>query len=215
MTFDLLFPHLITADYRTHPVLPSFPSHPCHPPDAFLSYFTESRSLEVRCGLKQKGETTKTYAHMLNGTLCATERALCCVVENYQTPDGLVIPEVLRPYMQGREFLPWLKSVNPRFPAPAVRLCIRFEVADPPLSLISFQASAQELHNRPRSEGRCRRRREEVDRLASAPARFVSVLSWVDESFFLAPFSKMSGNRRERDRSSAKAKIQGSRDPSS
>ena len=24
---------------------------------------------------------------MLNGTLCATERALCCLVENYQTPD--------------------------------------------------------------------------------------------------------------------------------
>lgn len=24
---------------------------------------------------------------MLNGTLCATERALCCVVENYQTEE--------------------------------------------------------------------------------------------------------------------------------
>jgi hypothetical protein len=24
---------------------------------------------------------------MLNGTLCATERALCCLVENYQTPE--------------------------------------------------------------------------------------------------------------------------------
>lgn len=24
---------------------------------------------------------------MLNGTMCATERALCCLVENYQTPD--------------------------------------------------------------------------------------------------------------------------------
>lgn len=24
---------------------------------------------------------------MLNGTLCATERALCCIVENYQTPE--------------------------------------------------------------------------------------------------------------------------------
>lgn len=27
------------------------------------------------------------FVHMLNGTLCATERALCCLVENYQTPD--------------------------------------------------------------------------------------------------------------------------------
>jgi seryl-tRNA synthetase len=46
-----------------------------------LSQRAESRSLEVRCGLKKKGETTKNYVHMLNGTLCATERALC------QSPD--------------------------------------------------------------------------------------------------------------------------------
>ena len=48
---------------------------------------TESRSLEVRCGVKKQGDSTKRYVHMLNGTLCATERALCCIVENYQTPE--------------------------------------------------------------------------------------------------------------------------------
>jgi seryl-tRNA synthetase len=47
----------------------------------------ESRKLEVRCGLKKASDTKKVYVHMLNGTLCATERALCCVVENYQTPE--------------------------------------------------------------------------------------------------------------------------------
>ena len=47
----------------------------------------ESRSLEVRCGMKTKGQDRKRYVHMLNGTLCATERALCCLVENYQTPE--------------------------------------------------------------------------------------------------------------------------------
>ncbi|TFK75690.1 seryl-tRNA synthetase [Pluteus cervinus] len=71
----------------------------------------QSRRLEVRCGLKAKDQTRKLYVHMLNGTLCATERALCCLVENYQTSEGLVIPEVLRPYMQGREFLPWVKEL--------------------------------------------------------------------------------------------------------
>ncbi|KAM5545912.1 hypothetical protein V8D89_000038 [Ganoderma adspersum] len=71
----------------------------------------QSRRLEVRCGLKTKDQTRKVYVHMLNGTLCATERALCCLVENYQTSDGLVIPEVLRPYMQGRDFLPWVKEL--------------------------------------------------------------------------------------------------------
>ncbi|KAH9974264.1 serine-tRNA ligase [Lactifluus volemus] len=71
----------------------------------------QSRKLEVRCGLKSKEQTRKVYVHMLNGTLCATERALCCLVENYQTPEGLRIPEVLRPYMQGRDFLPWVKEL--------------------------------------------------------------------------------------------------------
>ena len=47
----------------------------------------ESRRLEVRCGLKTKEQTRKVYVHMLNGTLCATERALCCLVENYQTAE--------------------------------------------------------------------------------------------------------------------------------
>ncbi|KAI0325504.1 serine-tRNA ligase [Cubamyces sp. BRFM 1775] len=71
----------------------------------------QARRLEVRCGLKTKDQARKVYVHMLNGTLCATERALCCIVENYQTPEGLVIPEVLRPYMQGRDFLPWAKEL--------------------------------------------------------------------------------------------------------
>ncbi|KAF5348073.1 hypothetical protein D9758_010043 [Tetrapyrgos nigripes] len=71
----------------------------------------QSRRLEVRCGLKKQDQARKLYVHMLNGTLCATERALCCLVENYQTPDGVVIPEVLRPYMQGRDFLPWEKEL--------------------------------------------------------------------------------------------------------
>ncbi|KAI9460692.1 serine-tRNA ligase [Boletus coccyginus] len=71
----------------------------------------QSRRLEVRCGLKSKDQQRKVYVHMLNGTMCATERALCCLVENYQTPDGLVIPQVLRPYMHGRDFLPWKKAL--------------------------------------------------------------------------------------------------------
>jgi len=71
----------------------------------------QSRRLEVRCGIKTKDQARKVYVHMLNGTMCATERALCCLVENYQTPDGLVIPEVLRPYIQGRDFLPFVKEL--------------------------------------------------------------------------------------------------------
>lgn len=38
--------------------------------------------------------------HMLNSTLCATERALCCVLENYQCEKGIRVPEVLKPFLQ-------------------------------------------------------------------------------------------------------------------
>ncbi|BGP40385.1 Cytosolic seryl-tRNA synthetase [Rhodotorula kratochvilovae] len=71
----------------------------------------QSRSLEVRCGIKKQGDTKKVYVHMLNGTLCATERALCCIVENYQTPEGVMIPEPMRKYMGGRDFLPYVREL--------------------------------------------------------------------------------------------------------
>jgi seryl-tRNA synthetase len=37
----------------------------------------------------------KQFVHMLNATLTATERTICCILENYQTPEGVVVPEVL------------------------------------------------------------------------------------------------------------------------
>lgn len=36
---------------------------------------------------------------MLNATMCAVTRNICCVLENFQEEDGVVVPEVLRPYM--------------------------------------------------------------------------------------------------------------------
>src|ERR1700712_2466143 len=53
----------------------------------------QTRELEIRFGAKKQTETRKSYVHALNSTLTATERALCCVLENYQTPDGVVVPE--------------------------------------------------------------------------------------------------------------------------
>ncbi|KIK50524.1 hypothetical protein GYMLUDRAFT_78476 [Collybiopsis luxurians FD-317 M1] len=51
----------------------------------FMDY--HAHWLEVRCSLKTKDQASKLYYHMLNGMLVATERALCCLVENYQTPE--------------------------------------------------------------------------------------------------------------------------------
>lgn len=72
----------------------------------------QSRNLEIRCGIKKMGDREKKYVHCLNSTLSATQRALCCVLENYQTEDGLVVPEVLRKYIPGEpEFLPFVKEL--------------------------------------------------------------------------------------------------------
>ena len=72
----------------------------------------QSRNLEIRCGIKKMGDREKKYVHCLNSTLSATERALCCILENYQTEDGLVVPEVLRKYIPGEpEFLPYVKEL--------------------------------------------------------------------------------------------------------
>lgn len=61
----------------------------------------QSRSLEIRFGTKALTDTKKTYVHALNSTLCATERALCCLLENFQTEEGFNVPEPLQKYLPG------------------------------------------------------------------------------------------------------------------
>ncbi|TBT97829.1 serine--tRNA ligase, partial [Hamiltosporidium magnivora] len=67
----------------------------------------QSRELEVRFGVG-KENAKKVYVHMLNGTLCAIQRTLCCILENYQSEDGVIVPEVLRKYFK-KDFIPYLK----------------------------------------------------------------------------------------------------------
>ncbi|OAL02532.1 serine-tRNA ligase [Phaeosphaeriaceae sp. SRC1lsM3a] len=75
----------------------------------------QTRELEIRYGVKKQTSTRKEYVHALNGTLCATERTLCCILENYQTPEGFNVPQVLRKYIPGQpEFLPFVKEWKPQ-----------------------------------------------------------------------------------------------------
>jgi len=73
----------------------------------------QSRSLEIRCGSKKQGAHEKKYVHMLNGTLCATTRTICAILENYQTDKGVDVPEVLRPFMGGISFMPFVNLKLP------------------------------------------------------------------------------------------------------
>ncbi|KAJ3330471.1 Cytosolic seryl-tRNA synthetase [Blyttiomyces sp. JEL0837] len=67
----------------------------------------QTRALDIRCGAKKMNEVTKKYAHALNCTLTATERTICCILENYQTDSGVIVPPPLRKYMNGKEFIPF------------------------------------------------------------------------------------------------------------
>ena len=58
-----------------------------------------------RLGIRAKGETNY-YVNTLNNTVLASTRALIAFIENNYKEDGsIIIPEVLRPYMGGKEVI--------------------------------------------------------------------------------------------------------------
>ena len=73
----------------------------------------QSRALDTRYRLGSTDE--KLFVHMLNGTMCATTRTMCCILENYQTETGVTVPEVLRPFMGGIDFIPYNEKSKDAF----------------------------------------------------------------------------------------------------
>jgi len=70
----------------------------------------QSRRLRIRYG-QTKSSTTTPYVHMLNATMCAVTRVICCLLENHQTESGIQVPPALQPWMpeKYREFIPFVK----------------------------------------------------------------------------------------------------------
>lgn len=63
----------------------------------------QTRSLGIRV---RRADGSVEVAHSLNGTAVSLARSLVVVLEHFQNADGtLTVPEVLRPYMNGREVL--------------------------------------------------------------------------------------------------------------
>jgi seryl-tRNA synthetase len=62
----------------------------------------QARRAQIR--FRRSGGAKPEYVHTLNGSGLAVGRTWIAVLENYQQPDGsVVIPEALRPYMNGME----------------------------------------------------------------------------------------------------------------
>ena len=62
-----------------------------------VSNFETFQANRLKLRFKDK-DGKNQLAHTLNGSSLALPRVLAGILENYQTPNGIVIPEVLRPY---------------------------------------------------------------------------------------------------------------------
>ncbi len=68
------------------------------------SNFEDYQARRANIRYRPKGGGKPRFVHTLNGSGLAVGRTVMAILENYQQPDGsVVIPEVLRPYMDGMD----------------------------------------------------------------------------------------------------------------
>ncbi len=70
------------------------------------SNFEEFQARRAKIRFKDSKDKKNKFVHTLNGSGLAVGRTVAAILENYQTKDGRVkIPEVLKPYFNGREYI--------------------------------------------------------------------------------------------------------------
>jgi len=69
-----------------------------------VSNFVDYQANRLKLRFKEKGEKKTQLAHTLNGSALALPRIVAALLENYQTENGIKVPEVLVPYT-GFEFI--------------------------------------------------------------------------------------------------------------
>lgn len=94
-----------TPDYRQTDINTWMPGQETYRETHTADYMTDYQARRLNTKIK-KESGDKEYAHMNDGTAFAIGRTLIAIIENYQTKEGgIVVPEVLRPYMQGVEVI--------------------------------------------------------------------------------------------------------------
>lgn len=63
-----------------------------------VSNFEAYQANRLKLRFKEDGAKKPVLAHTLNGSALALPRVLAAIMENYQTAEGIVVPEVLRKY---------------------------------------------------------------------------------------------------------------------
>ncbi|MDF1574485.1 MAG: serine--tRNA ligase [Bacteroidales bacterium] len=64
-----------------------------------VSNFESYQANRLKLRFREPGEKRPMLAHTLNGSALALPRIMAALLENYQTPEGIQIPEVLHPYL--------------------------------------------------------------------------------------------------------------------
>ncbi len=68
-----------------------------------VSNFESYQANRLKLRYRPEGEKKPRLVHTLNGSALALPRIVAAIMENNQGENGIVIPEVLQPYMRGRE----------------------------------------------------------------------------------------------------------------
>jgi seryl-tRNA synthetase len=82
------------------------PALGCYREISSCTNFTDFQARRAQLRYRPSNGGKARYLHTLNGSALATGRTMVAVLENYQQADGsVVIPEVLRPYLDGLEVI--------------------------------------------------------------------------------------------------------------
>jgi len=63
-----------------------------------VSNFGSFQANRLKCRFKEKGDKQTHLVHTLNGSALALPRIVAAILENNQAEQGIIVPEVLRPY---------------------------------------------------------------------------------------------------------------------
>ncbi len=98
-TFDIGKPNARGVDIECW-----FPGQNAYRETHTADYMTDYQARDLKTRVRRQGDGPVELVHTNDATAFATNRIMAAIVENYQTADGhIVIPEVLRPYMGGKE----------------------------------------------------------------------------------------------------------------
>lgn len=70
-----------------------------------VSNFESFQATRLKLRFREEGMAKPQIAHTLNGSALALPRIVAAILENYQTPEGIVVPKVLVPYLGGCELI--------------------------------------------------------------------------------------------------------------